>query len=172
MSKYSPAIDSLLKEDSGCKRVSFEVQSVSMFPSLRPGDAVVTKRTPIEEVRCGDIVVVGESEHYVVHRVIRRLRRKEETGILTKGDISLFVDNPALKEHLIGKVIRIVRNGRVIDPDRFTRRAAQIFFTSLGFVQTVLQSLFRPLDLRVSRLQRICATEEEHTGVLPRQIVS
>jgi signal peptidase I len=172
MTKYSETIDFLLKEDSGCESVSLEVQSVSMFPSLCPGDAVVTKRTTMKEVRCGDIVVVGELEHYVVHRVIRRLRRKEEAGILTKGDISLFVDNPALKEHLIGKVIKIVRNGRVIDPDGFPRQAAQVFFTSLGFVQTVLQSLFRPLDLRLSGFRRLRATEEERTGVLPRQIAS
>lgn len=122
-----------------------------MFPSLHPGDTVVAKRTSMEEVRRGDVVVVRDQGHYTVHRVVRKLRRGEDSAILTRGDISLFADTPVCKEHLIGKVVEIVRNGRHIGAHSPVRRATAAFLTMVAFAQTVVQSLVRPFDLRQSR---------------------
>lgn len=76
-----------------------------MAPLIRKDDLVMA--VTVTELRTGDVVVVSGSSP-AVHRVVKVLK---EDHVLTKGDASLSLDLPLVKDDIAGKVIAIVRKG-------------------------------------------------------------
>jgi signal peptidase I len=148
VNKYSETIDSILKKAPETNKVSFEVISASMFPALRRGDVVIVNRIDLKEIRVGDIVVQRGRGAHLVHRVIRKMRRKDDTAILTKGDLCLFPDNPAGSEKVIGKVVKVFRNNHQVCRDSWFIILLIDIFILLGIVLTAFHALIRSFDLR------------------------
>lgn len=109
--KCELAVDAL--RSSGCLRL--RVNGWSMLPSVRPGDTVLIERVNGNEISEGDIVLFGRDRRLFVHRVVKR---KTQTGLVTRGD-SMRVSDPVLQENeLLGKVVLLWRNGSRIEPQK------------------------------------------------------
>jgi signal peptidase len=71
------------------------VLSGSMRPGIQPGDIVVTQRVPISELRVRDVVVFyppNQTEHQLVHRIVKLTVKGKTTSITTWGDDNLVSD--------------------------------------------------------------------------------
>ena len=65
------------------------VLSGSMRPGLQPGDIVLTKRVPIDDLRVRDVVVFhppGDATRQTVHRIVKLTTKGGTTTITTRGD--------------------------------------------------------------------------------------
>jgi signal peptidase len=85
----------------------------SMFPFIRGGDIVELEPMHLQPMP-GDLVLtqcasVPEGERYVLHRVVRV---KGEAFFL-RGDSQQDCEGPFTRGDVLGRVIRIYRNGRV-----------------------------------------------------------
>ncbi|OGP72718.1 MAG: hypothetical protein A2Y80_10385 [Deltaproteobacteria bacterium RBG_13_58_19] len=78
----------------------------SMFPNLRPGDLVQVE--PGETCRLGDIVLVNQGEHWVMHRVVA----KSKGLIITKGDATAHLDPPVTPPEILGRAVSRNRRGK------------------------------------------------------------
>lgn len=62
----------------------------SMAPLINPGDVIITKTTPLEDIRVGDVITYGipvEDNRTVTHRVAEVLTDEAgATAVRTKGD--------------------------------------------------------------------------------------
>lgn len=82
------------------------VLSNSMVPVFSKGDVVVY-RTPDEEeknkLENGTIVVYNKDNQFVIHRIVRTIKRMGETMYITKGDANKSDDfAPVKKEEIVG----------------------------------------------------------------------
>ena len=79
----------------------FEVQTGSMSPTIKAGDMILVKNVP--EIKVDDVITYKEDGEFITHRVKEIYR---ET-LVTQGDANNSLDNPIIKEQVVGKVISI-----------------------------------------------------------------
>jgi len=129
------------------------VISDSMTPSLRAGDWIEVETSPGIHLSRGDIVVRLEADparqtgmDWMVHRLVGN----SSLGWLTKGDNLRNFDAPIPGEAILGRVIRIDRQGRVIDIRKFQPRLVN---RCLGLYNFCLGALFTHLRRLRGRLE-------------------
>jgi signal peptidase I len=100
------------------------VMGWSMLPSIWPGDTLFFERMTGEAVAEGDIVLYRRDSRFIIHRVLGKTA--EDSMILTRGD-ALSQSDPLVKNHdVLGKVVFIVRDSKLIRPNKtltFSSRA-------------------------------------------------
>jgi signal peptidase I len=93
----------------------FRVISGSMSPLIASGDEILVERASADKLRRGDIVLYTAGGAFHTHRLLARRRRGGATLLVTKGDTSLNPDQPWREEQLLGKVVAIRRENRMVD---------------------------------------------------------
>jgi len=126
-------------------RLRLRVLGTSMLPAIWPGDVLDIEAAPLDELSPGAIAVFQRDGRVWAHRVIRNSR----ATLLTRGDALAQDDPPVLPEHLLGRVVSVVRGrSRIIPAASLTSR------------QRLLRSLlcdwsfFRAVVLRIHSLRR------------------
>lgn len=111
----------------------------SMYPALRPGDALIVKKVDGkgEDIKLGDIVCFPEDEgekRYTAHRIIEIREGEEDLTIRTKGD-NLINPDPAraIKDDGILKVMMIRRGDKGLVKPRFGGALARLSSLNLTF---------------------------------------
>ena len=84
-----------------------------MLPVAWPGDVVTVHRCELADLRPGQIVLFGQKEKLTVHRVTRIA----DDYLLARGDSLPCCDPPVTASEIVGQVVSIVRNGRLIPPE-------------------------------------------------------
>lgn len=94
--------------------MSFVIHGVSMFPVLLAGDKALVKRTRVQDLRVGDIIVWSKTAGDTVAHRITFLDLTADPGlIITKGDLMVKVDEPLRSGDVLGKIVAVLRGGRV-----------------------------------------------------------
>ena len=105
------AVDTIRQGFSGESRLRLIINSSSMTPMLRPGDAVVVQPVVWSALYPGDLVVVHCGGELITHRLISM----DKDNLITKGDSSAYPDMPIPKDEFMGRVAAIERKGDVWD---------------------------------------------------------
>jgi signal peptidase I len=93
------------------------IQTGSMMPTLRPGDAVVVSRASTAGLRCGDIISYHSPTNPGI-TITHRLQRVEPANgwLITKGDAASQPDSAFPPRLLVGRVVAVGPGlGRVLD---------------------------------------------------------
>jgi hypothetical protein len=85
----------------------------SMFPILLPTDKVLVKRSTIDELNVGDVVVWSDSSTLVAHRILSIDASSALPTIITKGDLSMAPDPPIESDRVLGKIVAVLRGGGI-----------------------------------------------------------
>lgn len=90
--------------------IAVSVTGASMFPVLFSGDKVLVKKSSLEELSVGDIVVWSDAaRQHVAHRIVSI--DTSPALITTKGDVSHQADPPVEFDRVLGKVVAVLQNG-------------------------------------------------------------
>lgn len=83
------------------------IGSGSMTPFLKVGDVVIVAKTPVNNIKIGDIIEYHSTEKTdIVHRVVEIQQSNGTLQFITKGDANNAADeNPVLAENVVGKVV-------------------------------------------------------------------
>jgi hypothetical protein len=92
--------------------VRLRVTGHSMLPIIWPGDTLVVDQRGFAEIIPGDIILYSRHKRLVVHRVLRVLDALEDPRLLTQGDALPNPDAPVFPSELLGRVGKIIREGR------------------------------------------------------------
>ncbi|MDX9729027.1 MAG: hypothetical protein RBT50_07165 [Bacteroidales bacterium] len=103
------AVLSMLDEG---RSVTVTAGGYSMWPAIRPGDAVVIDPIGTRIPEIGEIVALKRDGGYVIHRVTGVTAGKDATNIRTQGDGVTREDEPADAGMIAGVVRSVVRSGR------------------------------------------------------------
>jgi hypothetical protein len=113
-------------------RISLRVHGTSMQPWVRPKDIALIRQISIENVRCGDVVLFRRENHLFVHRIVEKWGSLNAAQLLSKGDAHPSSDGIVQEQELLGRVMRIYRNGRRIDLDAPRQLALGLFISQLS----------------------------------------
>jgi len=82
----------------------------SMSPFIRNGDCLLIEPAQEKILETGDVVAAmnPSRDRILIHRVIA----KNGKGCLLQGDAAPFSDGYISRKHIMGKVVRIERNGK------------------------------------------------------------
>ncbi|NLE11728.1 MAG: GNAT family N-acetyltransferase [Actinobacteria bacterium] len=124
------------------------VLGLSMSPSIRNEDIVTIASMGGDEPRVGDVVafVVPGSERLAVHRIVGR----GASGWLLRGDNCRETDGVVIDERILGRVVRVERDGRDVDFGT-GRKGCRIAWLSRTGTLTALRSLRHAPRRLVSR---------------------
>lgn len=104
-------------------RLALRVRGMSMLPWVRPGDIAIIRKTECESMRFGDVALLAQGEGLLVHRIVGKCGDGEVQELLAKGDAHLNGDGAFRKDQVLGRVVRILRNGKRINLDEPRQRA-------------------------------------------------
>lgn len=87
-----------------------------MYPWIQDGDVLEIQPVTAEDARIGDVLFV-ELEHggVLAHRLICKRIEDGRTWLVTKGDALVCSDPPVAADRLLGRVVRLERQDRVIN---------------------------------------------------------
>ena len=88
--------------------VSLVVHGASMLPAVWPGDQLTTRSVPFDQLRPGQVILFHRDGKLTAHRILSFTA----DGVVTRGDSLSHPDRPVRAEELVGRVERVVRNGR------------------------------------------------------------
>ena len=113
-------------------RISLRVHGTSMQPWVRPKDIALIRQISMENVRCGDVVLVRRDSHLLVHRIIEKRGSMNDAQLFSKGDAHPTSDGVVQEQELLGRVVRIYRKGQRIDLDAPRQLALGLFISQLS----------------------------------------
>jgi len=99
-------------------RVLLKTYGSSMLPWMRPGDISRVRKTSVENVRCGDLVLFRRHDHLFVHRIVDERVKLGVRQISAKGDAHPESDGWLEMNELLGRVVCIYRGGRHIQLEK------------------------------------------------------
>lgn len=124
-----------------------------MHPFIRDGSTLLVEPINMDKVRLGDIVLYQTGvSRIVAHQVIRKIPQGNRMTLLTKGGSCPAFNQPVHLEDLLGKVIRIERNGRPIRSDTAFTRLVNLLWTKPSPLNPHLYCLLRKVKSNVRRI--------------------
>src|SRR5258708_17176274 len=95
-------------------RVLLRTYGSSMLPWMRPGDISRVRRTNVENVRCGDLVLFRRHNRLLVHRLVDERVKLGVRQVSAKGDAHPDSDGWLEMDELLGRQWVIYRRTRHI----------------------------------------------------------
>lgn len=93
----------------------FETTGFSMWPFIRAGEKLIIKKTPIKDLKLGDIILFTDGKAKVCHRLIKKIRCNGKYILYTRGDNLKRSTDPVTEEMYIGKaIVRIKANNKIV----------------------------------------------------------
>jgi signal peptidase I len=92
----------------------FKATGWSMLPSVWPGDTLRVERVSPDQVRVGDVVLVGRDGRLCAHRVVTVAEGCGSPRWITQGDANPAPDQPVRWDELLGRVAYLIRAGKPI----------------------------------------------------------
>ena len=94
--------------------VRFRAEGTSMYPTIRDGEVVTIAPVACGEIVRGDVLVCRHCERFLTHRVVAVTGRDPDRVFHLRGDAKAACDAPVAAVNVVGRVISVDRNGRVI----------------------------------------------------------
>jgi signal peptidase I len=134
--------------------VRFRAPGRSMSPTIRDGEAVVVAPVKASEVRRGDIVLYRCERKLIAHRVVCVEKGSSRVrSFILRGDASVTADAAVAAEQILGRVVLVERDGRMISllgrrahvRRMFRRSAAQVKgkLDGAGFIRSLAGLLLK-----------------------------
>lgn len=92
----------------------FEATGFSMWPFLKEGEKLIIKKTSAGNLKVGDVILYHSNNRMVCHRLVKKIVCEDGYLLYARGDASSGLEELVTKDILIGKVIGILKNGRII----------------------------------------------------------
>lgn len=96
-------------------KLRFKALGGSMTPFIRSGDIITIEPVNHRNIVVGDILFYEADSEFLVHRLIEKRENKENSIYTTKGDSLTSPDKPVNDSQIMGKVIKIERNGKKLE---------------------------------------------------------
>ncbi len=110
-------VESIVEFWGQCGKQNFvPVSGRSMLPLLEPGDQLKVLHGQ-SHVDVGDVITFYKDDTFVAHRIMQIKTKQNRPVIISKGDNTPQFDPPLRLQEIVGRVIAVERNGRLMKID-------------------------------------------------------
>jgi hypothetical protein len=105
-------------------KLRFAATGWSMLPTVWPGDTLVVERVSPDQVKVGEVVLVGREGRLCAHRVVSTAQSSGIPGsvrpriitphFVTRGDAMPSLDRPVSQNDVLGRVTHRIRAGKLV----------------------------------------------------------
>ena len=110
----SLAHELLIQRLASGSRVRLTIITKSMAPFLLPGDRLLLAKVAVELLGVGDLVAIAAQPCPIVHRIVIAPSREGGQPLVTKGDAGATFDRLFPPEAVLGRVVSVQRNDKVL----------------------------------------------------------
>ena len=90
------------------RTIKVRADGFSMYPGIKPRSVIfIEPLQDISELRPGDIIAWKRDSGFVVHRLVRIYSQEGEPFAVTRGDSSLYEDDPVSAGLIAGRVVKV-----------------------------------------------------------------
>jgi signal peptidase I len=98
------------------KKGWFRVISDSMSPLIEVNERVLVRKEGLKQIRLRDIILFGDMDVLVTHRVVGRIYENGRLYLLQKGDRGGSASKIP-SESVLGRIVAVEKNGRLLRLD-------------------------------------------------------
>lgn len=106
-----------------------------MLPILHSGDVVFYWKTAFTKLKINDIVLVQKNKKLFTHRIIYKTKQY----LVTKGDNNPESDGKIYPNQIIGKVVKVKRNGKELDPNQIYLLQSSLYFQEILKIKSLFE---------------------------------
>lgn len=137
-----PALQELISAvHRQCVPVRFSAAGTSMSPFINDGDILTLSPCSGAMLKTGDIVAFmnSETDHLIIHRIVAI----QGDQYIVRGDNAFHCDGLISKNHVLGRVSGIVRNGKKRSLGLGVEKHLIAFLSRQGVLVNILMPLWR-----------------------------
>jgi signal peptidase I len=94
--------------------VRFRAEGTSMYPTIRDGEAITVAAVATDEIVRGDLLLCRQGKRVLAHRVVGVTTRGADRFFALRGDSKASCDPQVRADAIVGRVIGVHRNGRLV----------------------------------------------------------
>ena len=94
--------------------VRLRAEGTSMYPTIRDGEAISIAAVSPDEVVRGDVLLCRHDTRVLAHRVVGVTTHGAGRVFQLRGDAKAGCDSPVGADDVVGQVIAVQRNGRLV----------------------------------------------------------
>ncbi len=106
-----------------------------MLPILYSNDMAYFKKIQFKQVKIDDIILVHKNKRPFTHRIIY----KTDKYLITKGDNNFQSDGKIYPRQIIGKVIKVKRDGKEFDPNQIYLFQSSLYFQEIVKIKNTFE---------------------------------
>jgi signal peptidase I len=123
----------------GGNMLRFRAMGGSMYPFVRNGDILEIEPLHGGQVRLFDIILYKTGDQRLLaHRVVGINHQQKTPEIILQGDALLLKDLPIPTDQVLGRVIAIQRNGKIIRMDSSFQRLLACLWVGMEPIRPIL----------------------------------
>jgi hypothetical protein len=122
-----------------------------MHPTIRHEDVITIEPVAPANLKRGNIILYRLNGGFIAHRIVNIEGRDGcgPTAFILRGDASATCDAPVRPKQVLGKVVCVERDHRIIDPYSWRVRLWSMFYLWLARLKrNVFESLLPPSPQR------------------------
>jgi signal peptidase I len=137
--------------------VRFRAEGISMYPTIRDGETITVTSVPTDAIVRGDVLLCRHGTRVLAHRVVGVTNRGGARFFELRGDAKASCDPAVGGSAVVGKVVDVCRNGRLIP---LCGRRARLRRAARAAASRAKVSVLRTATLLVAALSRATAGAE------------
>jgi len=131
----------------------FTAHGYSMAPFICDGDVITIEPVPAETLKVGDVIFYHTGgEVCVAHRIVGRHKEGDEIILRIRGDSSLRYDEKIRSDQIMGKVVEVQREERVIHLRKGLNRIWPILWITFTPVRSIFLRIVRTVRKAIAAL--------------------
>ena len=136
-----------LEDLASGKPINVKCVGLSMYPLIKYNDILVIQPATTKDLSAGEIIFFRLSTGLcIIHRLISKTR---ENMLLLNGDSMRNLDDPVKEEQVLGRVTRIIHNGKTLNLEGTINKIVGWFIVKLARYRIPLQITSKQVLTRI-----------------------
>jgi signal peptidase I len=147
--RHAHVLDTLIDEALASGRmVRLRADGASMHPAIRDGEAIAIESVAPEEVEPGNVLLCRHDARLLAHRVVGVTMHGAVRMFELRGDAKGANDAPVPADAVVGRVVGVWRNGRIVSVGARAARGDSVYHRTIMRLARAARTLVERARLR------------------------
>jgi signal peptidase I len=131
--------------------VRVRADGTSMHPTIRDGESIAIAAVAAADIVCGDVVMCRHASRLLAHRVVRVTVSGAGRTFELRGDAKRASDAPIPSDAIVGRVVGVVRNRRLVAVSGRAARVRRAVRAIASRAKKYAESVYHPMPMGGAR---------------------